>query len=236
MSGDQPDRGPIATATAMLLDWLSTAGIQAGIAPPGSAGPDPATVRVWPLTLLPEQAVRVTTGRGPIRLRVRYLLSAGPAEPTGGQELVELLDRLLVASTADGPVHVPVEPVAVEVWRAFGMTPRAGLYADVQTRVSRPAPPPSRVKGPLRLDSSALSQLHGRVVGPGDAPVPGVRVVAADSGATTYTDNRGRFAFAALPAGRPARLLLSGKGFDLVAEVATPATDPVVIHCEFEEV
>jgi len=236
MSGDHPGGGPIATATAMLLDWLSTAGIQAGVAPPGTGGPDPAQVRAWPLALLPEQAVRVTTGRGPARLRVRYLLSVGPAEPAAGQELVELLDRILVASTGDGPVHVPIEPVTAEVWQAFGLVPRAGLYADVQTRVSRPAPPPSRVKAPLRLDSSALGQLHGRVVGPGDAPVPGVRVVAADGGATTYTDNRGQFAFAALPAGRPARLLLSGKGFDLVAEVATPAADPVVIHCEFEEV
>jgi hypothetical protein len=232
MSGDQPG-GPIATATGLLLDWLSTAGIQAGIAPPGSAaGRDP--VRVWPLAVLPEQAVRISSGRGPLRLRVRYLLSG--SDDATGPELVDLLDRILMASTEDGPVHLPIEPVPVEVWQAFGLTPRAGLYAEVDTRVVRLEPRPSRVVAPMRLDSGALAQLHGRVVGPGAVPVPGVRVVAADSGATTYTDNRGRFTFAALPAGRPARLLLSGKGFDLVAEVATSTTEPVVIHCEFEEV
>jgi hypothetical protein len=187
---------------------------------------------VWPVGLLPEQAVRVTNGRGPLRLRVRYLLAAGGA----ADEMVDLLDRILAASTIDGPVQVPIEPVTVELWRSFGLAPRAGLFAEVHTRVSRPEPRPPRVVAPLRLESSPLGRIQGRVVGPGNAPVPGVRVVATGSGATTYTDNHGRFEFAALPAGRPARLLLSGKGVDLVAELATPSTEPVVIHCEFEEV
>jgi hypothetical protein len=225
--------GPIATATATLLDWLSTAGVRATVAPPGDSGSTtPGAVRVWPIGLLPEQAVRITSGRGPLRLRVRYLLAAvGPAD-----EAVDLLDRILVASTVDGPVQVPVEPVSVELWQSFGLPPRAGLYAEVQTRVNRLEPRPARVAAPLRLESSPLGRLHGRVLGPGGTPVPGVRVVAAGSGATTYTDNKGRFEFAALPAGAPARLLLSGKGVDLVAEVAAPSTEPVVIHCEFEEV
>jgi len=235
MSGDQAS-GPIARATATLLDWLSQAGIRAGVAPPGDAGPGPRAVRVWPLALLPEQAVRVTTGRGPLRLRVRYLLSAGPADPPAGPDLVDLLDRVLVAASADGPVHVPVEAVPADLWRSFGLVPRAGLYADVPTRVSRPEPRPARVAAPLRLDGTGLARIHGKVVGPGEVPVPGIRVVVADTGASTYTDQHGRFWFAALPAGRPARLLLSGKGFDLVAEVAAPSTEPVVIHCEFEEV
>jgi hypothetical protein len=235
MSGDQPG-GPIGTATARLLDWLSTAGVQASVAPPDSGGRSSGAVRVWPLALLPEQAVRVTTGGGPLRLRVRHLLSTGAADPAGTGEPVDLLDRILLAATAEGPVHVPIEPVAADVWRAFGLAPRIGLYADVHSQVSRPAPRPPRVRAPIRLDGSALGRLHGRVVGPSGTPVPGIRVVAIDSGATAYTDNRGQFTFAALPAGRPARLLLSGKGFDLVAEVATPTTEPVVIHCDFEEV
>jgi hypothetical protein len=224
--------GPIAAATAVLADWLSRAGVTGRVAPPGGEATDPPAVCVWPLVLLPEQQVRPATGRRDLRLRVRYLLTT-EAPPDAA---ANLFDRILLAGLTDSAVHVPIEPVLEQVWRSFGLPPRLGLYAEVCPQVARPRPTPPLVRLPLNLDSAPLAQVHGRVIGPGGVPLPGMRVVAADTGAGTYTDNHGRFAFPALPAGRPVRLLLSGKGLDLVADVATPSAGPVVIHCETEEV
>jgi hypothetical protein len=184
------------------------------------------------VAVLPEQEVRSTVGRGQLRLRVRYLLTVA-APPAGA---ADLFDRVLLASLTEGDVRVPIEPVGEQVWQAFGLAPEMGLYAEVYSRVARPEPRPPLVRQPMRVDSTPLAKLVGRVIGPGGVPLPGIRVVATDSGVATYTDNRGQFAFPALPEGRPVRLLLSGKGLDLVAEVAAPSAEPVVIQCETEEV
>jgi hypothetical protein len=231
-AGNGGSGGPVATATATLLEWLSAAGVTPRIATPGTGDPAPGAVRVWPVAVLREQAVRGAGGPGPLRLRVRYLLSCDP--PT--DDATQLIDRILVASLAGGPVSLLIEPVAAEVWQAFGLYPRLGLCAEVATQATRPRPRSPRVRTGLRVDTQPLRQVRGQVVGPGAIPVPGIRVVVADTGTTSYTDNRGRFAFPALPAGRPARLLLSGKGVELVADIAAPTDEPVVIHCDLEEV
>jgi hypothetical protein len=109
------------------------------------------------------------------------------------------------------------------------------LFADVPTQATRPEAAVARARAPMRIGSEALARVQGQVLGPGRTPVPGIRVVALGTGAATYTDNGGRFAFAALPAGGPARLLLSGKGMEFVAELATASDEPVVIHCDMEE-
>jgi hypothetical protein len=232
--------GPIAAAIRTLLDWLSLAGIPAVISPPSvptlPAGPatapgeNSAPLTAWPIGILSEQQVRDGHGSAPLPMRLRFLLAT---DPTSGAQ-VDLLDRVLVASLQDGAVHTPVEPVTVDVWQAFGLPPRLGLYADVRTVASIPPPTPPRVRHPLRLESLPLARIHGTVIGPGGIPVPGVRVSAAGM-PTVHTDDRGRFSLPSLSVGGPTRLLLSCKGFDLVAE-ATPSDEPLVIHCDIQEV
>jgi hypothetical protein len=224
--------GPVAGATATMLEWLAATGLTPRLAAPGTDGPDPGTIRVWPVGLLWEQAVRSSSGPGPMRLRVRYLLACDAAP----REAAELLDRVLVAALAEGPVSLPAEPVPAQTWQAFGLAPRLGLYAEVAVQATRTRPATPRVRQPLHVETLPLGRIHGEVVGPGGTPVPGIRVTVAGTGATTYTDRRGRFAFPAVPAGQPARLLLSGKGLELAADLAAPTDDPVVIHCDLEEV
>lgn len=230
MTHDEPRGplgGPLARATATLLDWLSGAGVAAALAPPGQPDPDPGSLYVWPVALLPEQAVRGSAGHDELPLRVRYLLAGG----TGDE-----LDRVLAASLGAGSVEVVIEPVSVDIWQAFGLHPRLGLYVDVRTRTTRPRSARARVRQPMLLDTRPLAAIRGQLVGPGGTPVPGVRVTVIDTGASVYTDGYGRFGFPALPAGQTVRLLLAGKGLELVAEVTAPADEPVVIHCEMEEV
>jgi hypothetical protein len=72
-------------------------------------------------------------------------------------------------------------------------------------------------------------------------PLAGIRVEVVATGTSTYTDATGSFDFAALPADQPTRLRLRGKDRPLLAELDAPitsgsVTDPVIIHCDLEEV
>jgi hypothetical protein len=257
-----PGSGPIAQSMTALAAWLSTVDTTAWFGDPGA--PDaPAGLCAWPVAVLPEQEVRASTVRQPMRLRVRYLLTAGggragggaagggegqarDAVPGGGEgrardavpgagELAGLLDPVLRAAAGDGDVSVVFEPVAVELWRALDLRPRAALLVDVPAQVDRATPRPPLVRGPLRLDGAPMRSLRGQVVGPGDVPLAGMRVEAPVVGASTYTDDGGRFAFGGLPAGDPARLVLVGRGRQFQAEVTADADAPVLIRCDFEE-
>jgi len=190
-------------------------------------------VCLWPLAVLPEQATRRPQGRDPLRLRVRYLVHAGGADPTA-EAVTGEFDRILT-SLPDGAVHLVLDPVTPETWRGFGVSPQLGLYLDVTTQATAPpGPTPPRVRAGMQLSTEPLARLHGMVVGPGGVPVPGMKVVEQQTGAATYTGNRGQFAFPAVPASGPTRLRLSGRGQHLVAEVAERSDEPIIIHCDLE--
>jgi hypothetical protein len=260
-----PGSGPIAQSMATLATWLSTVDTTAWFGDPGASNA-PAGLCAWPVAVLPEQEVRASTVRQPMRLRVRYLLTAGGGRAGGGAkdggakdgeakdggakdggegaareaapaagELARLLDPVLRAAAAGGDVSVVLEPVPVELWRALDLRPRAALLVDVPAQVDRVTARPPLVRGPLRLDGAPMRSLRGQVVGPGDVPLAGMRVDAPVVGASTYTDDGGRFAFGGLPAGDPARLVLVGRGRQFQAEVNADADAPVLIRCDFEE-
>jgi hypothetical protein len=228
-----PGSGPIARSMTDLAGWLSTVDISAWVGDPGAGDAPAGGLCAWPVAVLAEQEVRASNQRQPMRLRVRYLLTAGGE--AGGAEAARLLDPVLSAAAADASVAVVFEPVPVELWRALGLRPRAALLVDVPAQVERATPRVPLVRGPLTLDGTPMRSLSGRVVGPGDVPLAGIRVEAPVVGASTYTDNGGRFAFGGLPAGDPARLVLVGRGRQFEAEVGTDADAPVLIRCDFEE-
>ncbi|MFC7483985.1 carboxypeptidase-like regulatory domain-containing protein [Luedemannella flava] len=116
-----------------------------------------------------------------------------------------------------------------------GRSPRLALLVDVPVRVHRPAPSAPRVTGGLRITETPLRAVRGQVVGPSDVPVPGVRVVAVGLDLATRTDAHGAFAFAGLPVAAT-RLTVAGKGLRGGADVPADAAQPVVLHCQYEEV
>jgi hypothetical protein len=105
---------------------------------------------------------------------------------------------------------------------------------DVPARVERAAPAVPIVRAPLILRAVSLKDLRGQLLGPGDVPVPGVRVEVPAVAAGTYTDATGRFALSGLPAGA-LRLTLTGRGRHFHTDLPTATDEPVVIRCDFEE-
>lgn len=224
--------GPVAAATADLVAWLGdAAGAPVRLAPPADVGEGPPVLAAWPLELRPDQEARGSGQRLPMRLLLRYLVCASG----GVEEANRLLDRVLVAAASAQERAVVLEPPPSQTWLAFGVKPRPALLFDVPVQIARPVPVAPLVRQPLQVRVAPMQSLHGRVVGPGDVPLAGMRVEVASTGQATHTDSRGRFVVSGVPAGEPARLRLRGRGRNLLADVEAPSTEPVVIHCTIEE-
>jgi hypothetical protein len=229
-----PDRrdGPVATATADLVAWLRDAvGAPVGISPPAAIETGDSVVSAWPLELRPDQEARGAGQRLPMRLILRCLVCASGAV----DEATRLLDRVLVASAAAVERVVVLEPPPPQTWLAFGVAPRPALLFDMPLQIARSTPSAPLVRQPLRVQTMSLLALRGRILGPGDIALSDMRVEVVATGHSTHTDSNGHFVLAGVPAGEPARLRVSGRGRYLLAEVGTPSTDPVVIHCNIEE-
>jgi hypothetical protein len=145
------------------------------------------------------------------------------------------LDRILVAAANAADRCLVLEPPSPQTWLAFGVRPRPALLFDVPLRIARPEPTAPLVRQPVQVRETPMRSLHGRVVGPGDIPLAGMRVEIASTGRATHTDSHGRFAFSGVPGGEQARLRLRGRGRYLLAEVDARPAEPVVIHCDIEE-
>jgi len=223
--GAEQHSGPIAAATASLLEWLAaTAEVEVRTATPRAPVED--GLSVWPLALLPERELRNATKREPLRLRVRHLLTGD----------VDALDRVLAAAVAAGSPSIHLDPPSDQAWLALGAAPRPALLIDMPARVARPTPTVPLVRSPLRVDTAPPVAARGRVEASGGIAMAGVRVEVVSTGAWTYTDRAGRFAFAAVPEESPVRLAVQGRGRRLVAEI-TPDQDlsDLVIQLNFEE-
>jgi len=229
-----PDRqgGPVAEATADLVAWLRDAvGAPVRIAPPAAIETGDAVVAVWPLELRPDHEARGTGQRLPMRLMLRCLVCASGAV----DEATRLLDRVLVASAAAVERVVVLEPPRPQTWLAFGVAPRPAVLFEIPLQIARHTPSAPLVRQPLQVQTMSLLALRGRILGPGDVPLSDMRVEVASTGHSTHTDSNGQFVLAGVPAGEPTRLRVRGRGRYLLAEVETPSTEPVVIHCNIEE-
>jgi hypothetical protein len=222
--------GPVTRSMDTLVSWLSTVDSTVRFGPPDDAAADSSRLCAWPIDLLREQEVRSSAGPRQLRLRVRYLVTAEGS----GEQVARLLDPVVSAAVDPIGVTVTFEAVPAELWSALGTRPRLALLVDVPVLLDRPATAAPLVTGPLRLETAVARTVRGTVLGPGDIPLPGMRVEAPAVGAGTYTDTAGVFRFGGLPPGE-LRLVLVGRGRYFHTDV-TPATgEPVVIRCDFEE-
>jgi hypothetical protein len=231
MSPDQ-QLGPVATATTDLVAWLGDAvGAPVRLGPPADTETEEPAVTAWPLELRADQEARGSGQRLPMRLVLRCLVWV-VGDVDGADHP---LDRILVAAANATERALVLEPLPPQTWLALGVRPRPALLFDVPVQIARPGPTAPLVRQPVRVREAPMRSLHGRVVGPGDIPLAGMRVEIASTGQATHTDSRGMFAFSGVPAGEPARLRLRGRGRHLLAEVEARPADPVVIHCDIEE-
>jgi hypothetical protein len=182
--------------TDHLRAWAEqvTDGAAVSLAPPAA---QPATLQVH-LYLLDVMRKPVSSGSGPTPLRVqlRYLVSAWGPEPSAAHHA---LHQLVFDALARPDLEVSETPIQAALWNAFGCVPCPAFllgYSLQVERYERLAPQVRRADA--RLDV-ALSTVHGRLLVPNAGPtgetmaLAGARVEVVGTRTSTTSDRGGYF-------------------------------------------
>jgi hypothetical protein len=153
----------------------------------------------------------------------------------------KLLGQLLFAAMAHERFEVDLQSVTAETWRAFGIVPQPAFLLRFPFSVEREQLQPlQRVTKLPTIRVVSPVPLAGILLGPRDIPIPGASITLSELGISTYTDNKGRFRFAAIPPGiESKRLRIQTKGLDVETAVSPSddrAREQVIIRfTELEE-
>jgi hypothetical protein len=141
-------------ADERMLEWVRTVvpDVPVAIAPP-PAPDDGAGVRIHLLSIQPVAAIRGMK-RPALELALRYLVTT-TADDEG--EAHRWLGALAFAAMEVAEWQVEREPLSAELWRAFGVAPRAAFVATVPLRRERPEREAPLVTQPLVLHSTPAS-------------------------------------------------------------------------------
>ncbi len=110
-----------------------------------------------------------------------------------------LLGDVVLAALDNPGVQVDLGGISSEWWIALRQLPRPAVILQVLLRQERPDPGLKLVRE-IVLREAPLVNLIGRVLGPEAIPVAGARLELPAMQLSTYSDQRGRFSFTAVPA------------------------------------
>ncbi len=214
------------------------AGEVAGNAPVSFAAPDRESVTrgvsLYLLELGSAPPVR-SMRRVPLQFSVCYLVIAGADTPERAHQLI---GELLFSALETPEFEVDLSPVPVALWSALGLAPQPAFRVRLPVRRERPEPQLHRVRFPLVTQAVPNEALLGRVVGPGDVPIPGALVELPSLKLSTRTDARGGFRFPLVPPRASlGRLEVRAKGevLEVGPEALVPEEGQLVIRMPLKE-
>lgn len=140
----------------------------------------------------PARSVR----RVPLQFSVCYLLTVSAETP---ERAHQLLGELVFAALEAPEFEADLTPISLELWTALGVPPQPAFRLRLPVRRERAEPNIRRVRFPLVTHTVPNEVLLGRVVGPGDVPIPGALVDLPSLKLSTRTDARGSFRFPLVP-------------------------------------
>jgi hypothetical protein len=201
-----------------LAEWLAAVldGPEVELSPPAEGG-EGSAVSLYLMDLRNAPPTRGGS-RPPLQVVLRYLVTARAQDV---EEAHRLLGTLVFAAMEAPEMELELDPLPVELWRAFGIRPQPAFVLRVPLRRERPVPAVPRVRQPLVLRTEPITSLGGTVVGPGDLPIAGARVELPAFARSTRTDRRGRFAFAGVPASGTRTVRVSAKGREISVAAVT---------------
>jgi hypothetical protein len=183
-------------ADQRLKAWVSEV---AGDMPVSFAAPD-RSVREHGVSLYllelgsapPARSVR----RVPLQFSVCYLITVSAETP---ERAHQLMGELVFAALEAPGFEVDLTAIPLALWTALGVPPQPALRLRLPVRRERAEPNVRRVRFPLVTHTVPNEVLLGRVVGPGDVPIPGALVELPALKLSTRTDARGTFRFPLVP-------------------------------------
>lgn len=171
--------------------------------------------------------------RGGLQFTVCYLVTVGAETP---ERAHRLLGDLLFAAMSDKELEVDLSPVPAALWAGLRSVPRPAFRLRVQVRKEQPLAEVRCLS--LVGGASAPTPLLGRVVGPGDVPIPDAWVALPSLQLSTRTDAQGHFHFPRLPQGGSlGRLEVRAEGelLSVGSEVLATGTSPLIIRMPVKE-
>jgi hypothetical protein len=171
--------------------------------------------------------------RAPLQVSVRYLVTTAAKDAWKAHEL---LGGLLFAAMERTDFETRLDGIPSALWTSSGVPPRGAFVVSLTVRVEQPARPTRFVKEPLLVKHTPFGPLEGLVLGPGDVPVADAFVRLPQLAASTRSDNRGRFRFAAFPFDVPTDVLVSAKASEFPFTIDSPPdSEPVVLRLDLSE-
>lgn len=218
-TGGGGDGGTVSTS---LRDWIR------GIAPQikafiagSAAGAEPEGIAIRLVGMVP-RVVPLSPGRRSAALALDYLITAHLADPIA--EHAAISEIAFAALDSSDFVLLPDCPVA-DLCASFAIPAAPGLVLRTELRRDVRLPQAPLVREPPVPQVEPLVQAHGRVVGPGNVPIPGALVtIAGSSSSTTGPDGRFRFA---IPAGQSATVTARARSREATASL-TPETETIL--------
>jgi hypothetical protein len=192
-------------------------------------------INVWLLELIDTPPAR-NGHRPPLQIGLRFLVTAFGGEVSRAHDR---LVRLAFAAMEHEEFEIDLTPLQPSTWTALGIVPGPSFLLRVPLRIERDETPAKRVLQPLVMEHAAMASISGRVLGPGDIPLPRARVELTALGVAATTDTDGSFKFGAVPSEpriRRLRVQAKGKEIEVQTDKGADAGDPLVIRFKsFEE-
>lgn len=191
----------------------------------------PAVV-MWLFAMRPGPTVRERE-RDAYRATCRFLITAVADQARRSHDLV---GRLLTAALQHPTFEVEPEEPPAYLWPSAGLAPRPAfvLRAEAVAHVERTAAP--RVRSPLEVRHEALISMHGRVLGPGETPIPGASIELVEAGLLTRTDRDGRFTLRSVSQQRAQTLeVRTGRQRFAATTEGIQAGEPLTIRLQMKE-
>lgn len=175
----------------------------------------------------------------PLQLVLHYLVTThGPDLAQAHRLLWDLTVSSVARSQTDGWT-VDFTPLPDSVWAAFAVPPQPSLGLGIPVRHEWDQPEIPIVSEPVQVESSPITTLIGKVVGPGDVPIANARLELPSLGLTTVTNAEGQFRFVSVPGGKnyPREIIVTAKGQRQTIKLAMDAKgEPVHLELELVEV
>jgi hypothetical protein len=176
-----------------------------------------------------------TGRRVPLQFSVCYLITVDAETP---EQAHHLMGELLFAALEAPDFEVELAPVPLELWAALAVPPQPAFRLRLPVRRERAEPNTARVRFPVVIETHPPEALRGRVVGPGDVPIPGAVVELPTLKLSTRTDARGFFRFLNVPALETVgglEVRAKGEVLHVGAEALAPTEEPLVIRLPLKE-
>ena len=195
-----------------LKNWILAVaqGAELWLGPPNGQK-EGSGVGLYLLEVMKAAPANITQRRAPLQLTLKYLVTTWSEKP---EDAHQQLVGLMLAAMESKDYEVEADPLPTAVWMALGAVPRPSFILRVPLLYERPALATKLVRQP-RVLMSAVTSLHGLVLGPDEIPLSECRVEIPSLRLSTTTDYKGRFYFPLAPGDGTTNLVVKAKGRQL---------------------